>query len=154
MRKSSASDGLYEGIFDAKGRPMCMGNIPMVHVHTDEERGHLFRCPDGGCHLKGRTGVRYCFDELWVSPEENLRVVGVVARGSAEWAELYARREIIEQLFKSMKQSRRLERHYFRGKESIRFHVSMCALTCALKILMNTRAERIDTLRWQVRKVA
>ncbi len=154
MRKSSASDGLCDGIFNEKGQPMCMGSIPMEFVRTDEERGHLYRCVEAGCPLMERKGVRYCDYELWVEPEENLRVIGFVARSSKEWDELYARREIIEQLFKAMKQSRRLERHCFRGKRNIELHISMCALTCVLKMLMNARAGRIDTLRWQVRKLA
>ncbi len=152
MRKSSASDGPHDGVYDKRGRPVCMGNISMEYIATDTERGHLYRCR--GCHLKKRKGVLYCYDELWVRPEENPRVVGVVARGSAEWTDLYAKREVIEQLFKGMKQSRKLERHYLRRKMNIDLHVTMCTLTCVLKMLMNARAGRMDTLRWMVRKVA
>ena len=36
---------LYDGIYDAEGRPTCLGGKSMEYIETDPEQGHLFRCP-------------------------------------------------------------------------------------------------------------
>ena len=55
---------LYDGIYDADGRPTCVGGKSMKYVETDPEKGHLFRCPAEGCHLKGKIHFsRYCDSE-------------------------------------------------------------------------------------------
>ena len=52
---------LYDGIYDADGRPTCIGGKPMQYVETDAEQGHLFTCPAEGCDLKGKVHFsRYC----------------------------------------------------------------------------------------------
>ena len=37
---------------------------------------HLFRCPKGESHLRGKTAgvVKYCDSEVWENPAENLWV--------------------------------------------------------------------------------
>ena len=53
IRKPTAADGLYNGIYTAEGKPACMGGQAMEYVRTDPETGaHLFRCQPGGCPLK------------------------------------------------------------------------------------------------------
>ena len=49
-------------------------------------------------------------------------------RDGPEWKALYAKRQAIERVFKSMKESRRLERHCVRGLRQITLHSLMSAL--------------------------
>ncbi len=39
------------GIYSTKGRPYCAGQQEMEYIRTDRGKGHLFRCPEGGCEL-------------------------------------------------------------------------------------------------------
>ena len=41
---------LYDGIYEADGRPTCVGRRAMDYVGTDPDHGHRFRCPADGCH--------------------------------------------------------------------------------------------------------
>ena len=79
IRKPTAEDGLYNGIFNAEWKPLCPGGNPMDYVRTDPTYGdHLFRCPPEGCPLKvqGTKATTHCDLEIWEAPEDNLRVLG------------------------------------------------------------------------------
>ena len=143
---------LYEGIYTERGVPTCIGMVPMEYVRTDPEKGHLYRCPSGGCRLKGRKGVRYCADETWVNRQDNPRLFGPIRQGSAEWKALYRLRQSVERVFKSMKESRRLERHHVRGLQRVGLHASMSALGFAATFQQNLLAGQAP--RWMVRRVA
>ena len=149
-----AHDGLHEGIYTKQGVPTCLGNIPMEYVRSDPEKGHLYRCK--GCHLAGtmRGAIRHCDTEVWEDPAENIRLFGVVRRDSQEWKTLYAKRQAIERVFKSMKESRRLERHCIRGLRQITLHAIMSALAFQATVLVRLRAGEAGLMRWMVRKVA
>ena len=149
-----ADTQLQEGIYTDDGRPTCMGMIPMEYVRSDPERGHLYRCAVGGCHLKARKGVRYCDDEVWVNRKDNLRLFGQVRRDSKEWKALYRQRQAVERVFKSLKESRRLERHCVRGLKKVALHVTMSVLAFQATALIHVLAGEEDELRWMVRKVA
>ena len=86
-RKANAA--LYDGIYTEQGVPTCLGQVPMEYVRSDPEKGHLYRCK--GCHLAGtmRGGVIHCDTEVWEDPARNIRLFGVLRRGSQEWKDLY-----------------------------------------------------------------
>ena len=153
IRRSKAHDGLHEGIYTKQGVSTCLGNIPMEYVRSDPEMGHLYRCR--GCHLAGtmRGGIRHCDTEIWEDPARNIRLFGVVRRGSQEWKDLYTKRQAIERVFKSMKESRRLERHCIRGLRQITLHAVMSALAFQATVLVRLRGDT-ELMRWMVRKVA
>ena len=154
IRRSGASDGLQDGIYTTAGVPTCLGQVPMEYVRTDPEKGHLYRCR--GCHLAGtmKSGIRHCDDEVWEDPRRNIRLFGVIRRDGPEWKALYAKRQTIERTFKSMKQSRRLERHCTRGLRMIRLHALMATLAYQSTVQAAVRAGDLDTMRWMVWKVA
>ena len=154
IRRTKAHDGLHEGIYTKQGVPTCLGNIPMEYIRSDPEKGHLYRCQGAGCHLAARPGVHHCDTEVWEDPSENIRLVGVVRRDSPEWKALYARRQAIERVFKSMKESRRLERHCIRGLRQVTLHAAMSALAFQVTVLVRLWAGETDLMRWMVRKVA
>ena len=154
IRRSKALDGLHDGIYTKLGVPTCLGQIPMEYVRSDPEMGHLYRCQGAGCHLAARPGVHHCDTEVWEDPAKNIRLFGVVRRDSQEWKDLYVKRQAIERVFKSMKESRRLERHCIRGLRQVTLHAVMSALAFQATVLVRLRAGETDLMRWTVRKVA
>ena len=128
-----------QGIIDVKGRPRCIGGVPMEYIRTDRGKGHLFRCnPDQGCPLKdtapwlgSRCDTEY--HETWEG--DHLRRVGRLARASRRWRRLYRRRPIIERMFSSMKRSRLLAEHSCIGINKVRLHVSLSLLTYTVSML-------------------
>ena len=122
---------LYDGTYDKKGRPVCVGGQSMEFVGTDPEGAHLFRCPPEGCRLKSKLDwSRYCHDEHSEKPEGHLlRIMGVLHRASEEWREVYKKRPIIERYIGSGKQSRLLDKHQALGQERVGLHVRMSTLS-------------------------
>ncbi len=156
MRKASkhSNSGLIGGIYTSEGVPTCVGMVPMQYIRTDPDKGHLYRCR--GCHLSdSKKGMTYhCNDEVWEHPSTNIKVVGVLSRASPEWKALYAKRQGIERIFKSMKQSRRLEGHCIRGLAQITLHSLMSTLAYSATALVKVHAGSRRTMRWMVPKVA
>ena len=91
---------------------------------------------------------------MWEDPTRDLRLFGVIRRDGPEWKELYTQRQAIERVFKSMKESRRLERHCVRGLRQITLHAFMSALAFQVTALVRILAGESEWMRWQVRKVA
>ena len=151
-RKANAA--LYDGIYTVQGVPTCLGQVPMEYVRSDPEKGHLYRCR--GCHLADsmRGGIRHCDSQVWEDPSQNIRLFGVVRRGSQEWKDRYTKRQAIERVFKSMKESRRLERHCIRGLRQITLHAIMSALAFQATVLVRLQAGEVEWMRWMLRKVA
>ena len=145
---------LYDGIYTEQGVPTCVGQVPMRYIRSDPGQGHLYRCV--GCHLATSTrgGVRHCDTEYWQDPRENIRLFGVIRRDSPEWRDLYGKRQAIERIFKSLKESRRLEQHCLRGIRQVTLHALMSVLTFQATALANLLAGRADEMRWMVRRIA
>ena len=73
-------------------------------------------------------------------------------RDGPEWKALYAKRQAIERVFKSMKESRRLERHCVRGLRQITLHALMSALAFLVTALAHLRAgSRTSCAGWSGR---
>ena len=145
---------LFGGIYTKQGVPTCLGQIPMEYVRSDPELGHLYRCV--GCHLKESVtgGLRHCDTEVWEDPGRNVRLFGALRRDSPRWKALYAKRQAIERVFKSMKESRRLERHAVRGLRQITLHAIMSTLTYQATALVRVLTGQQEHMRWMVRRVA
>ena len=114
---------LYDGLYEADGRPTCVGGQSMVHWGTDPEQGHLLACPEVGCHLKDSVQfTRHCDYTHYEKPEGNLlRIVGLLPRWSEEWKTEYKKRTTVERFIGSGKQSRLLDTHRYlnMGKVSL-----------------------------------
>ena len=154
IRKSPQAK-LYDGIYTKDGVPTCIGQVPMRYVRSDPQKGHLYRCV--GCPLAKSTrgGIRHCDTEVWEDPSQNIRLFGAgIRRNSPEWNALYSKRQGIERVFKSMKQSRRLEKHGFRGLRKITLHALMSVLAYQATALVKLQAGKQDEMRWMVRRVA
>ena len=155
IRKPTAHDGLYDGIYDKKGGPLCLGNVPMKYVRTDAETGHhLFRCQAGGCSLLGQGLVPNCHDQLWLNPEDNLRVIGVLPRSSRAWGRLYSMRMSIERVYRSLKHSRGLEGHCVMGMRKILLLATTSVLTFLMTSLARLKLKQPDRMRQMTVKVA
>ena len=152
IKKPSKTD-LYEGIYTEDGVPTCIGQVPMRYVRSDPKKGHLYRCI--GCHLRNKSKLApYCRTEVWEDPRRNIRLFGAIRRNSPEWNALYAKRQAIERTFKSMKESRRLERHFVRGLRKITLHAVMSTLTYQTTVLVKLLRGQTSTMNWMVRRVA
>ena len=157
IRKPTAEDKLYDGIYNKDALPLCMGMEPMVYVGDTGEGKRIFRCASEGCHLKDSTkgGIRHCDTVIEEDPLDNIRVHGpITRRNSPEWKALYGKRWSVERVFKSMKESRRLESHCVRGLKHITLHCLMSTLTYQASALAKVQAGEKDSMRWMVRKVA
>ena len=151
--RRKANRALYEGIYTEKGVPTCIGMVEMDYVRSDPQKGHLYRCRREACHLEARKGVRYCRDEVWENRRDNPRLFGPMRQKSPEWKALYRLRQAVERVYKSMKESRRLERHCVRGLRKVSLHAAMSVLAFAATVLVQTLAGDVDQL-WMVRRVA
>lgn len=152
--RRTPGDQLWEGTYTKEGVPVCMGMVPMDYVRSEEGKGDLYRCRSEGCHLAERRGVRYCLDEIWENRTDNPRRFGKLRRESAEWRILYVMRQAVERVFKSLKQSRRLEGHCVRGLKRVALHCAMAMLVFQATALVRLRETGIEGMTWQVRKVA
>ena len=155
----NSPDTLRDGIYTDDGIPTCMGMVAMEYVRSESAPviQHLYRCREGGCHLKDSTvgGIRHCDTEIWEDPTVNVRRFGSgVRRGSATWTHLYRKRQSIERIFKSMKESRRLEAHSLRGLAHISLHSLMSTLVFQATVLVRLEAGDKQWMRWMVKKVA
>ena len=101
-----------------------------------------------------RGGILHCDTEVWEDPSQDIRLFGVLRRGSPEWKDLYTKRQAIERVFKSMKESRRLDRHCIRGLRQVTLHAVMSTLAFQATVLVKLRAGEAQWMRWMVRKVA
>ena len=135
------NDELRDGIYTDQGVPTCVGMAEMDYIGTRPGQGHLYRCPPQGCRLKARKGVRYCHDTEWVNRPDDPKVFGPIRRASNLWKALYRLRQTVEGVFKTLKESRRLERHCTRGLKAIGLHATMAVLvfqaTFALRLARN-----------------
>ena len=157
IRKPTAKDGLYDGIYAESGKPTCMGGEAMDYVRTDPETGaHLFRCSAGRCPLKtqGTKATTHCDTEVWENPKNTLRILGPLPRFTAAWKRLYSQRMSIERIFRSLKHSRGLEGHCVRGMRKITLHATLSVLTFQATAMARLRAGDVDRMRRMSVKVA
>ena len=129
--KDEKGKRLYEGLYNEKGLPVCIGGKPMEFLRTGRDGKHRFRCPEGGCHLKGRTDwSRYCDFEYAEKPTgTKLRIMGILHRASEEWQKIFNRRPAIERYFSSDKHSRLLDKHQYLGQRRVSLNARMATLS-------------------------
>ena len=152
MRRTPGNK-LREGIYAEDGSPTCIGGKKMVYVRSDSERGHLYQCDEGGCHLKDRKGVLYCQDEHWEDRTHNPRLFPPIPRASREWKRLYKLRQSVERTFRGLKQARRLSSHYFRGLRRVALHCLLSVLSHQVTSLVRLLTGRKGSLTQMVRPV-
>lgn len=155
IRRTTAKDGLYDGIYDKNGAPVCMGKKSMEYVRTDEDKGDLYRCPKGGCKLKSKSSgaMIYCDTETWEPLDRNRRLRGPVMRGTREWKDLYDKRQSVERVFKSMKQSLSLTKHYHRRHHKVALHVALSTLVFQATALVKALDGNLDDMRWMTTRL-
>ena len=127
---------LYDGTYTEGGFPLCLGNVPIQFIGSDLERGHLFRCPEGGCSLKDKKFPVHCQDYDWEMPVGKiLRIIGVIPRFTREWKELYKLRQAIERFFGSAKRSRLLNKQRCLSMNKVRMHAQLSLLSYSATML-------------------
>ena len=138
------------GIYSTKGRPYCAGQQEMEYIRTDRGKGHLFRCPEGGCELLNLSPWlgRRCpqeHHETWKG--DLLRRVGRLPRAGRRWRLLYRRRGSVERMFSSLKRSRLLIDHSCRNIRRVRQHAGLSLLTYAGSMLARLLAGDYQGMR-------
>ena len=112
------------------------------------------RLPPERQERRGCSGVIYCGSEVWENPSNNIRLFGKIRRDSPEWKDHYRKRQAIERVFKSLKESRRLERHCIRGLRRVTLHSLMSALAFQATALVRILMGEAEHMRWMVQQVA
>lgn len=85
-------------------------------------------------------------------PGTKHRTEGPIPRDSDRWRALYGQRTSVERLFGRLKETRRLERHCYRGIEKVELHCLLSVLTLQAKAVVQLEAD--ESLRQCLRKVA
>ncbi len=151
-RRPTAADELYGGVFTKNGTMLCDdGETEMEYLESKGE-WHKFGCPATGCAMREKSNgsMQFCdVKALWVkSTPDNVRALGwKVAKASAEWQSLYAERPIVERLFASLKTSRILNQHQYRGKNKVEAHTLLALLGYTGTMLGRARAGEFDAIR-------
>lgn len=155
IKKPGNKSGLYQDIYTWEGVPTCIGQKPMAYKGTTDQGHHVYQCNPKGCKLRGSTagGIRHCDGFHIQDPLDDILLFGAIRRNGPEWKRLYKKRGSIERLFKSLKEGRRLERHYLRGKRLITLHCLFSVLAFQLSALTNLKEGRKADARWQVRRI-
>ena len=145
---------LYDGIYDAEGRPTCLGGKSMEYLETDPEKGHLFGCPAEGCRLKDNVQfTRHCDYQHYEKPEGRmLRIMGLLPRCSEEWKAEYKKRPIIERHFSSAKHSRMLATHRYFNELKVSLHAAMSVLSYLATALAHLKADDYSHMRIRLPK--
>ena len=107
---------------------------------------------DASCISRSNILSNACRMEVWETAADR-RLFGSMSEGSRRWRQLYSLRQSVERVFKSLKESRRLERHYIRGLRRVELHALMSILSFSATYLVNLLAG-VARPRWMVRKVA
>ena len=113
-----------------------------------------YRCPTGGCKLKGRQGVLYCDTQIEIDPQENLRRYSLIPRRTGEWKALYSKRQSVERCFSRLKQHRPLDSHCKRGLRKVRLHALMGLVTMQAAAVARAERGEVERVREVSRRVA
>ena len=119
------------------------------HSTVEQAKGHLFRCPLEGCHLKGKVHFSgYCDSEHYEKPEGILlRIVGLLPRCSEEWKGKYKLRTVIERYLSSSKYSRLMDTHRYFNIEKVSLHAAMSMLSYLATALAHLKADDYAHMR-------
>ena len=148
--RKSRTGKLHDGLYTVIGQPVCAGKKVMQWISTDPKTGiHLYHCPPAGCHRKSQAHMfkMNCGDPYYEDPQQNLRVISVVARASPEWKSMYRQRQVIERGFSSLKRSRLLDKHQYLTQIKVRAHVALSVLTYTATMLAHTLAGDVAGIR-------
>ena len=147
----------WGGLFTPKGTPTCVGKQEMEFVGNTHDGRRLYRCRTGGCDLLNSTngGIRHCDSACVVDPTDNRKLFGWrVRRDSPEWKQIYSKRYSVERCFKSLKQSRRLEKCGYMGLTRATLHAVLAVLVGQATSLRWVRSGQPEMMRWMVAKIA
>lgn len=146
IRKSGAKGGLYDKQFNFAGAPVCECGQTTEFVDSVQGFGDYYICANQDEHFDHAEG--------WWPIDRNVRLRGPIRRDTEEWDELYDKRQSIERVFKSMKQSLRLESHYHRGLQKISLHCLLSMLVFQATALVKALLGDFDELCWMTRRIA
>ncbi len=139
--------------YNRDGIPFCLGRKLMEYLGSND-KGHTYRCLLEKCYLNRGEDAPYCDYVITVRPEDDLRKIGLVARISPEWKELFSKRTSVERVNSRLKETRRLRKFCFRGIRKVTAHCLMSVLAMQASAVAQARAGNVYDLRQCLRKVA
>lgn len=154
MRKMRSRANVDSDLHTPDGILKCIGGVPMERIGYDPDKGWLYQCRSEGCDLKDRKGVRYCHDRIWDEAQPVSRKYPELPRSSPRWKKLYRMRQSVERLFKSLKESCRLNSHCSRGLTKVSLHAAMSVLAYQAKAWEWIKDGQEHLLRWMVKPIA
>ena len=112
----------------------CAEGFQMVYCGRDKKRSRLkFRCPAamGRCEC----GLRYKCSKsaygriVYLKPDDDYRLIGLIPRGTALWKKKFAKRTSVERAYSEEKGQHKLAEPRVRGLSKVKIHVylSLCA---------------------------
>lgn len=146
IRKSGAKNKRYDREYNYAGVPYCECGQLTTFIDSVPGFGDYFVCTS---LERGKEHI-----EDWYPIDRNLRLRGPIRRDTDEWADLYEKRQSVERVFKSMKQSLRLESHYHRSLKKISLHCILSMLVFQVTALVAALAGDFDELCWMTRRIA
>jgi len=135
--------------------PICPGGLPMIYRSWDKKKGLQYECPE-------RAGRAICplaegctIKTTWIKPVKDYRQFGYhIARGSEEWHAYSHKRVACEHVNSRLKETRRLEKHQFRGFERISVHATLAVLVMMAVALSKAKYGQLDEVRVCARRIA
>lgn len=134
--------------------PNCPAGLPLIYRSWDKNKGLQYQCPEKArraiCPLAERCSLKM----IWVRPVHDYRRFGYkISRNSFKWIELYYKRPAIERCFSRLKETRRLNNHYFRGLKKIALHSTMAVLVMQALALAKAQAGQLTDIRVCARQI-
>lgn len=134
--------------------PICPGGLPMIYRGWDKKKGLRYECPEKANRAICPLAEGCTIKTSYIRAVKDYRRFGHrVARGSTEWKELYRKRVAVEHCNSRLKETRRLEKHQFRGFERIGVHATLAVLTMMAVALSKAEQGQFEEVRVCSRKI-
>lgn len=135
--------------------PICPGGLPMIYRSWDSKKGLQYECPEKAGRAICPLAEGCTIKTTWIRPVKDYRQFGYrIARGSEEWQALYHKRIGVEHCNSRLKETRRLEKHQFRGFERISVHATLAVLAMMAVALSKAKHGQLEEVRVCARKIA
>ena len=135
--------------------PICPGGLPMIYRSWDRKKGLQYECPERAGRVICPLAEGCTIKITWIRPVRDYRQFGYrIARGSEEWQAFSHKRVACEHVNSRLKETRRLEKHQFRGFERINVHASLAVLAMMAVALSKAKLGQLEEVRVCARKIA
>jgi len=134
--------------------PICPGGLPMIYRSWDKKKGLQYECPERAGRAICSLAQGCTIKTTWIRPVKDYRQFGYgIPRGSEEWQAFYRKRVAVERCNSRLKETRRLEKHQFRGFERISVHATLAVLAMMAVALSKAKIGQFEEVRVCARRI-